>query len=104
MLGKIMDCYGSRIILSRDGTAEVIRGFLQPGGEKTGVAVNSPVGRVPMGSFVYIGMDEVFEGDVLTLDGEAYVVRQTSAIHGNDGPLYYRAVCVGRGGVDLWGS
>ena len=103
MLGKIMDCYGSRIILSQDGSAEIVRGFLQPGGEKTATTSHSPVGDVPLGSFTYIGMEQVHEGDTLTLNGEAYRVRQAAAVQGNDGPLYYWALCVRKGGADLWG-
>lgn len=104
MLEKIMDCYGSTITLTREEDSRVIRGFLQRSGEKTPELSRSALGGLDRGSYVYLGMTPLAEGDTLEAEGTAYLVRQAESILGRDGPLYYWGLCVRKGAEDTWGS
>ena len=107
MVGKILRCYGQEIRIPRLGVS--VWGFLQSvrgKGQHLVLKDVGPLGVTEEGQYVYIGPvePELAEDEQIQLQGENYVVRRTELVAGPGGPAYRWAMCVKRGGDDLWGN
>ena len=105
-----MNCYGRDMLLCRSGEAEVrVRGFFQPDTGRKDRLVNNqpgPLGLENRMRFVYYGPVEypLDNGDVVMVDGKAYLVRSTQILASGDAPVYCWGLCVEKGGEDNWGQ
>lgn len=107
MVEKILNCYGSEILIRRLGTA--VPGFLQPVRGKGQNMVRKEVGPLGMTQpeqYVFIGPvePELQVDDILELEGRCYVLRRAERVGGTGEAAYQWGMCVQRGGVDTWGS
>jgi len=109
MLMKVMERWGTTLVL-RKGTQEfTCKGFFQETGSKSwqnGEMLYSPFGEVPRGQYLYLGPAEPLAetGDVLLLSGNAFEVRRTELVRYGDTPMYCWGLCVKKGGEDTWAS
>ena len=106
MVEKILKQYGTDLILN-EGVK--IRGFFQPvlsRNFQNMVNVETPLGEIPRGQYVYIGSAAVAvaEGDTLQAGGRSYVFRRVEPYDYGGSPAYIWGLCVEKGGVDTWGS
>lgn len=109
MLDKILNQYGTRMTLIQDGTSRKIRGFFQPvlsNSFQNMVSLDTPLGEIPRGQYVYIGSASVAvsEGDSLQLGERNYVFRRVERYHYGDDTAYIWGLCVEKGVNDTWGS
>ena len=86
-----------------------MRGFWQPvlgQGRDAAEKQTGPLGAEQRGRFrcIVSGRETLCRNDVISVDGQEYVVRSVKVIRGIRGPLYCRAVCVEKGCEDAWGS
>lgn len=105
---RLLRQFGTEILLLRGQTQTKVNALLQPrrvnGTERAQRRV-TPLGDGNAGTFLYLGPGDaaVQAGDVLTLDGARYQIRQSSAVRLGSRTVYYRALCVELGGADRWG-
>lgn len=107
MLEKIFRCHGSTITVNRGAESWALQGFLQPvnsTAKQNMLAEASPLGTVPTGQYVFIGpaAPEILAGDMLTAQGEVYLLRRAEILWQGDTPLYQWGLCTKKGGVDTW--
>ena len=93
---------------TEDGKRKV-RGFFQPVRSKSWqnmVSLDTPLGEVPRGQYVYIGPPDVMarDGDVLTVGSRDYVFRRVEPYFYGDRAVYLWGLCMEKGGNDTWGS
>ena len=103
MIGKILKCYG----VSATGEGHPVRIFFQPSGSKSWQSMDpivTPLGRIPGGQYLYIGPaeQEVRLEDTVVVGTGEYVVRRAEAYEDDQGPVYWWALCVKKGGADTW--
>ena len=108
MITRILNKYGTRLVLSRGDTRWEVSAFFQPVRSKsweTSDADYSPLGEIPRGRYVYIGplVPEAAAGDTVGLDGKAYLMRRSEVIRDGQGPVYCWGLCLEKGGEDTWG-
>lgn len=106
MVEKILKQYGSEMILNEETK---IRGFFQPVLSKSFqnmVSLETPLGEIPRGQYVYIGSAStaVAEGDTLQHGSRSYVFRRVEAYDYCGSPAYIWGLCVEKGVNDTWGS
>ena len=109
MVSKILQTYGSSLMLEHEGESVEIRAFFQPVRSKSWQYLEgnySPLGEIPRGQYVYIGPVEPMAeaGDTLTVEGKRYWLRRSELILHQDGPVYCWGICVEKGGEDSWGQ
>lgn len=108
MVAKILESYGTVMILKRGQVTHQIRAFFQPVRSKSWQYLEgdySPLGEIPRGQYIYIGpvQPKAEAGDTVTLDGKDYWLRRTELIRDGEGPVYCWGICVEKGGEDNWG-
>lgn len=101
---KLLGQYGIQVQFSN----QTVRALLQPVTgrlERLALREPGPVGLESVKRYVYIGPVDPApkEDEVLEAAGKCYLARTVHLIEGNDGPAYCWAMCVERGGTDLWG-
>lgn len=109
MVEKMMNSHGRDMVVERGGAEVKVRGFFQPVTGKAERLALQEMGALGMESrerFIYIGPaePEVEKGDLVTVAGKAYHARSAACIWGDGQPVYCWAMCVEKGGEDLWGS
>lgn len=109
MVSKILQSYGSPLVLRKTETDHEIRAFFQPVRSKSWQYLEgdySPLGEIPRGQYVYIGPVEprADEGDTLMVEGREYWLRRSELILDRNGPVYCWGMCVEKGGEDNWGQ
>lgn len=106
---KIMDRYGTDMVLTSEGVSVTVRGFFRAVYSKSWQSVESEItflGEVSRGQYAYMGpvSVEVFEGDTLELDGRNYLFRRVERYYFGNEPVYLWGLCVEKGVNDTWGS
>ena len=106
MVEKILKQYGTDLILNEKTK---IRGFFQPVLSKNFqnmVSLETPLGEIPRGQYVYIGSASVAvaEGDTLRVGIKNYVLRRVESYDYGGSPAYIWGLCVEKGVNDTWGS
>ena len=109
MVSGILRQYGTSMVLNRNGASIAVRGFFQPVRSKSWqsmVNVETPLGEVYRGQYIYIGPAEVAasEGDILTVGEKHYFLRRVEKYYYGDQAVYTWGMCVEKGVNDTWGS
>lgn len=109
MVHKILKQYGTAMTVSGSGGSTAVRGFFQPVRSKSWqnmVGLDTPLGEVPRGQYIYIGPPEVAakDGDILTVGGKDYVFRRVEPYYYGDAAVYLWGLCMEKGVNDTWGS
>ena len=109
MVSRILQTYGSPLMLEHEGESVEIRAFFQPVRSKSWQYLEgnySPLGEIPRGQYVYLGpvLPAAKAGDTVRVGGKAYLLRRTELIRDNLGPVYCWGMCVEKGGEDTWGT
>ena len=109
MVDGILKQYGTAMtVTTGDGTAGV-KGFFQPVRSKSWqamVSLDTPLGEVPRGQYIYIGPagTPVGDGDILTVGEKNYVFRRVEPYYYGEEQLYLWGLCMEKGVNDTWGS
>ena len=109
MVEKMMNGYGREMTVVQGESQTVVRGFFQPVTgkvERLALPEMGALGRESRERFIYIGPaePELKTGNTVEVAGKSYHVRSADVIWGNGQPVYCWAMCVEKGGEDLWGS
>jgi hypothetical protein len=109
MVGKILQQYGTAMTITAGETKVETRGFFQPVRSKSWqnmVSLDTPLGEVPRGQYIYIGPPEVEagDGDILTVGEKDYVFRRVEPYYYGDKVIYRWGLCMEKGVNDTWGS
>lgn len=109
MVRKILKQYGTAMTVASDGVSRDVRGFFQPVRSKNWqnmVSLDTPLGEVPRGQYIYIGPPDVTakDGDILTVGGKDYVFRRVEPYCYGDAVMYLWGLCMEKGVNDTWGS
>ena len=109
LVRKIMKQYGTAMTVTSAGTGTVVRGFFQPVRSRNWqnmVSLDTPLGEVPRGQYIYIGPPEVAakDGDILTVGDKDFVFRRVEPYFYGDTVVYLWGLCMEKGVNDTWGS
>ena len=109
MVDRILKQYGTDMTVKTGGKICRVRGFFQPVRSKSWqnmVSLDTPLGEVPRGQYVYIGPARVpvRDGDVLTVGDASYVFRRVEPYRYGNEQVYLWGLCVEKGVNDTWGS
>lgn len=105
LVSKLIDRYGSRMIITTATRQVTIRGFLQLVTSKSWQNMERMVstgGEIPRGQYLYVGpADLILHGhDTIVTGGHTYIVRRADRIYYRDEPLFIWGLCVEGG--DTW--
>lgn len=109
MVRKILNQYGTAMTVTGSAGSTDVRGFFQPVRSKSWqnmVSLDTPLGEVPRGQYIYIGPPEAVarDGDILTVAGKDYVFRRVEPYYYGDTQMYLWGLCMEKGVNDTWGS
>jgi len=109
IVDKILNQYGTDLVLTCNGEEKTVRGFFRAVNSKSlqsMEAVASPLGETDRGQYTYIGPAEVAlsDGDTVTVGGMSYRFRRAEPYYYGDQILYYWGICMEKGGNYSWGS
>lgn len=109
MVAKILRQYGTAMVITSGDQAKTVRGFFQPVRSKSWqnmVSLDTPLGEVPRGQYIYIGPPdtEAADGDILTVGEKSYVFRRVEPYYYGDEAVYLWGLCMEKGVNDTWGS
>ena len=109
MVENILKQYGTTMTVTSGGTEITVKGFFQPVRSKSWqnmVSLDTPLGEVPRGQYVYIGPPsvEAADGDTLEVMGKQYLFRRVEPYFYGDEAVYLWGLCVEKGVNDTWGS
>ena len=104
---KILEKYGNRITLRKDGEVIVFRGFLQHSMSKSRQNMKREfglLGEIPGGQYVLLAPLEpnLTVGDVLEQGSLRVEIRRVETVMAMDKPLYQWGLCEKRGGEAAW--
>ena len=108
MMGRIVEKYGTPVVLRRGEAAWEVRAFFQPVRSKSWDASDSsysPLGEIPRGRYIYLGPlePEAAAGDTIERGHRQFLVRRSELVYDQKGPAYCWALCLEKGGEDHWG-
>ncbi len=109
MVRTILRQHGTKMTLNHAGTVVTVKGFFQPVRSKSWqslVDLDTPLGEVFRGQYIYIGPPDVAvaDGDILTVGGKSYFLRRVEKYRYGDEAVYTWGMCVEKGVNDTWGS
>lgn len=109
MVSKILRQYGSDMTVITESASTAVKGFFQPVRSKSWqnmVSLDTPLGEVPRGQYVYIGPYDVAvaDGDTLAVGENSYVFRRVEPYYYGNEPVYLWGLCVEKGVNDTWGT
>lgn len=109
MIHGILRQYGTDLTLTSGDTVRTIRGFFRAVNSKSWQSMESEatlLGEITRGQYAYIGPADggVKEGDTMTLDDRAYLVRRAEYYYFENQAIYQWGLCVEKGVNDTWGS
>jgi len=90
----LLERYGQRLELRREGETAPVRAFFQPVGEKKDGSVPTPAGTRPEGKWLYLGPADVQirEGDAVVWQGGTFLARRAREIAVGESVLYRWAI------------
>lgn len=70
------------------------------------VSLDTPLGEIPRGQYVYIGPADtaVVDGDTLLVGESSYVFRRVEPYYYGEEAIYLWGLCVEKGVNDTWGT
>lgn len=107
MVDKILQQYGTPLLLHTGTETTAVRGFFQSVNSKSLQSIEDramPLGEISRGQYTYVGPADcpVEEGDTLELSGKKYVFRRVEPYyHGNE-TVYLWGLCVEKGENAVW--
>ena len=106
---KMIDRYGSTMVLVQNGEEKQIRAFLQVTRSKSQENARqdfSALGERYKGMYVYIGPAQPLaaEGDELHYNGRIFRLQRAESVTVADQTAYCWGLCVERGEESTWGS
>ena len=106
---KILNRYGTCLVLRHGQQEESFRGFLQPSRSKSQQNLQrdfSALGQIPDGMYVLLAPAclEAKAGDAVALEDKSYELRRVEKVMYGDKPLYIWALCSEKGGEDFWAT
>lgn len=109
LVEKILVRYGTEMTVISGKVRWTVRGFFQPVRSKSWqnmVSLDTPLGEVPRGQYIYIGPPGVAasDGDILTVWEKSYVFRRVEPFYYGDEIAYMWGMCMEKGVNDTWGS
>lgn len=109
VIGKMMQRYGTPVVLVKDGEEVSIRAFVQELKSKSQNSADRvfiSLGEVPQQTYVYMGpvTPEAAVGDTLVYQQKTLELRRVELVMAGDEPLYCWGLCVEKGGESTWGS
>lgn len=109
MVSRILKQYGTTMTLTTQSGTETVKGFFQPVRSKSFqnmVSLDTPLGEIPRGQYVYIGPADVgvCEGDSLLVGELSYTFRRVEPYCYRDERVYLWGLCVEKGVNDTWGT
>ena len=109
MVEKMLQQYGTDMVLQRGSERKNVRGFLQAVNSTGWQSLESEataLGEISRGQYTYIGPvgTPVREGDTLTLGEKSYVLRRVEPYWYRNQQIYLWGLCVEKGVNDTWGS
>ena len=104
---KVLNRYGSDLVLRRGNEETAFRGFLQHSGSRSWQSVEkaySPLGRIPRGQYILIAplSVELKETDMVICDSLAVTIGKVETVLVGDRAVYQWGLCVEKGGDDTW--
>lgn len=107
MVDKILESYGTPMVLTRNDEDFTVKGFLQPERSMSQRSITteiSPLGEIHGDIYLYIGPagHAVETGDTLLYRGHRYELRQVETVMYRDRPVYIWGLCVRKGGDNSW--
>ena len=107
LVEKVLERYGSRIVLHRGEERLGFRGFFHHTASKDWhnmEKVFSPLGQIPRGQYAIIAPASLGlkVGDILEHNGKSYSLRRVEIILVRDEALYSWGLCVERGATSQW--
>lgn len=102
---KVLEKYGNRIILRKNGEVTAFRGFLQHSASKSQQNMKrefSLLGEIPGGQYILLAPMEpsLAVGDVLEQGSLQVEIRKVETVMAMDRPLYQWGLCEKRGVED----
>lgn len=109
MVENILKQYGTTMSVTCSGVCKQVKGFFQPVRSKSWqnmISLDTPLGEIPRGQYVYIGppSTQVTDGDTLEVMGKTYLFRRVEPYYYGDEAVYLWGLCVEKGVNDTWGS
>lgn len=107
LVGKVLNRYGSEIVLQRGEKRTGFRGFFHHTASRDWhnmEKVFSPLGQIPRGQYALIAPADLGlkVGDILEHNGKSYGLRRVETILFRDDALYCWGLCVERGATTEW--
>ena len=107
LIDKVMNRYGSQIVLQREESRITFRGFLHHTASKDWhnmEKVFSPLGQIPRGQYAVLAPPtmQLQVGDILNCNGKSYALRRVETVLFRDTPIYCWGLCVERGSATKW--
>lgn len=109
LVGSLLKQCGVTMTVTRASGEESVKGIFQPVRSKSFqsmVSLDTPLGEVPRGQYVYIGPAEVAveDGDTLQVGGTYYIFRRVEPFYCGEDIVYLWGLCVEKGVNDTWGA
>ena len=109
MVEKMLQQYGTDMVLQRGSERRNVRGFLQAVNSTAWQSIESEatlLGEISRGQYTYIGPTgvRVNEGDTLEVGGRVYLLRRVEPYRYRNQEVYLWGLCVEKGVNDTWGS
>lgn len=109
MVEKIMNQYGTDLVLTCNGEEMTVRGFFRAVNSKSWQSMDKavlPLGEISQGQYTYIGPADVAvaEGDTVTVGGKSYRFRRVEPYYYGNQAVYNWGLCIEKGGNSVWGS
>ena len=109
MVDKLMNQYGTQLVLSCQGEEKTARGFFRAVSSHSRQSMEpaaTALGEFSRGQYAYIGPAAVpvGEGDTVTVDGQAYRFCRVEPYYHGGQVLYYWGLCLRKEEGVLWGT
>lgn len=109
MVDKIMNQYGTDLVLTCNGVEKTARGFFRAVNSKamqSMEAVATPLGELSRGQYTYIGPADmtISEGDTVTVGEKSYRFRRVEPYYYGNQIIYLWGLCIEKGGSEIWGA
>lgn len=109
MVQKILQDYGTDLLVTGTAGEKTVRGFFRAVNSKSWQSMESEatlLGEITRGQYAYIGPAEggVQEGDTLSLGDRTYLFRRVELYYYGNQAIYQWGLCVEKGVNDTWGS
>lgn len=101
LLDQALRHYGAQVNVTRGTRSWKTSGFFQSKGENLYSRVQTELGEDLSGKYAFIGQltPSLAAGDILTVEGVAYLIQKVETVFDGKGPAYQLCGCVRKGQV-----